>query len=181
MDQIHDLQTPSSLQSFIARTKSAGPASPIALIQFYNHKSAQWAASTLYQNQRIVDLFPNEVAAGKIILGRVDGSVLQQNQYSQYRISDTRGKDGYEVSYGLFWQGKQQVYEINALERDPISTVKGELDALLMMRSEIMVVGHVEEKRDFPVNDRRRRTRRLTAGPVMGSAGIRIPQRPGRV
>ncbi|KAF3195273.1 hypothetical protein TWF225_003680 [Orbilia oligospora] len=138
MDQIQDLKTPSALQNLISETQ-ASPDSPIVFIQFYNGPSSiQWAASTLYQNQQILQHFFKEISSGSLIFARIDGSILPSaggNGNSQIRL-DTN----YEVSYGIFWQGKQQVYEVNALGKGAEGVVKREVEALLKMRGEMMDV-----------------------------------------
>ncbi|KAK6339869.1 hypothetical protein TWF718_009258 [Orbilia javanica] len=130
MDQIQDLQSPSALQSFISETTKSAD-SPIALIQFYNgQRSIQWAASTVFQNQQIVQKFSKELTEGSLIFGRIDGSILPRGTGGgQYRL-DT----DLEVSYGIWWQGKQQVYEVDALGRGATDTIQREVQALLEMR-----------------------------------------------
>ncbi|KAK6499058.1 hypothetical protein TWF481_011627 [Arthrobotrys musiformis] len=144
MDKIQDLPTPSSLAAFIHKT-NINPSSPIALIQFYNGASSiQWAASTVYQTQQILSQFSKEIADGTLIVGRIDGTVLPSRQYNEYRRLDS---DYREVSYGLYWQGIQQVYEIDALGSEPSATLKREIGVLLELRAG-----------GAPVDDQRRRS-----------------------
>ncbi|RVD88852.1 uncharacterized protein DFL_003023 [Arthrobotrys flagrans] len=157
MDQIQDLKTPSSLHSFISQTRTS-PTSPIALLQFYNSPfSIQWAASTLSQISQLVSHFSQELNEGSLIFGRIDGSILPRGSgaKNQFRL-DTN----YEVSYGIWWQGMQQVYEVNALEEGAEGVVEREVEELLKMRGEMMDVERTRaggSKRGVVGGDNKRR------------------------
>ncbi|KAK6513682.1 hypothetical protein TWF506_008121 [Arthrobotrys conoides] len=165
MDQIQDLKTPSSLQTLISQTQTS-PDSPIALIQFYNGPtSIQWAASTLYQNQQILQHFSKEISTGSLIFARIDGSILPHGGTNNNQL---RLDTNYEVSYGIFWQGKQQVYEVDALGRGAEEVVKREVEALLKMRGEMMDVERTRAgKRGVVVSGNKRRW--PFAKPAVGS------------
>ncbi|KAK6523460.1 hypothetical protein TWF281_001442 [Arthrobotrys megalospora] len=161
MDQIQDLNSESDLRAFISKT--TGPLSAVAVVQFYHGTSIQWAASTIYQNQKIIKLLSKEISQGIVIFGRIDVSRIQH-----YGPEFQLNSSGYEVSYGIFWQGMQQAYETDALENNPVNAVVMEVDVLLGMRREMMVG---EEARRLLVKRAVMENRRRW--PIMGRSLLR--------